>query len=456
MSNVVVKHGSAGPMFAYKPGGTALLNFEASAGKKSSISSPAEFNQGGASPEEELGKTWFIPWGDTNDFPRKIALLMRRSTVGRSGLQLLSKAIYGQRLYTYKVVDTKDNGQPIIQTVALPEWDAVTARSNFNMVRLGLIQDYTYFGICFPEIRFNGNKTQVWGIDYHKATHTRFAPIDPDNGRIPNVFISGRWPYQVSIADTQQLPVIDPIRYYDQIAEIKSNYTDFKYVMPLYWPDVLNDYYPVVYWDSSRDWIEIATSIPAYKKALFKNQMSLKYDIQIPMEYMTTMYPNFQGMPIEEKDKIVDELYDEIVSNLTGAENAQKAILSFYSTGKDGKPMGQWIIKAIDDIMKNDAYLPDAAAANSEILFSMLVNPATIGQGNTGGDYTGGANNGGSNIRESGLQLRSMLQADRDITLGYFNFFKQYNNIDPDICLGVQDMVLTTLDQGAGTKGVLS
>jgi len=455
MTKITVKYGSNGqPALAHKDGGMAVVEFGSST--KVPNTSPAKFNQGGADPYEEMGYRPWVPWGNGDDLPRQIALLMRKSTIGRSGLQQITKSLYGQRLYTYKTVDYKDNGTPIIQAVDCPEWQAIASRSNFNMVRIGLMQDYTYYGICFPEIRFNGNKTEVFGIDYHKATHTRLAKIDPKTGYIPNVFVSGKFPNANPDSDCQNLPVIDPIRFYDQLDKIKNDTKNFKYVMPLYWPDVLNDYYPVVYWDASRDWIDIASSIPAYKKALFKNQMSLKYHIQIPMEYLTTMYPTFLSMTTAEKDDIIDELYDEIIDNLTGTDNAQKAIMSFYSTGKDGKATGQWIITTIDDKMRNDAYLPDAAAANSEILYSMLINPATIGQANTGGDYSGGANNGGSNIRESGLQQRSIQQADRDIILSFFSFFKQYNGIDDAIQLGIQDTVMTTLDQGAGTKGVLS
>lgn len=123
--------------------------------------------------------------------------------------------------------------------------------------------------------------------------------------------------------------------------------------------------------------------------------------------------------------------------------------MSFYSTGKDCKPIGQWDIKVIDDKMRNDAYLPDAAAANSEILFSMLVNPATTGQGNTGGTGSGGANNGGSNIRESLEVMRSMLKVDRDIIYSFFDFIKLYNGLDPNLKLGVEDTALATLDTGA-------
>lgn len=431
----------------------ALVSISTSKAQDKSI-----HDSGNANINEESGKKEWVLWGSNDDFPRDIINLIRKSTVGKSGLHLLTKAIYGQKLMTYKVIDYDAQGREVIQYVKDPEWETIMRQSNFNAVRIGMAQDYSYFGWNVPEIRFNGNKTKVWGIDFQKASHCRMAPVESKYGRIPFLYVSGNFP-NVSVDKCQKIPVIDYIRYPDQIDEIRNNTTDFKYVMPQLWPDPINDYYPSVYWDSAREsgWLEIATSIPAYKKALFKNQMSLKYDIQIPYEYLEALYPNFNKKPTEEQDSIIDNLYDDIVDKLTGADNAQKALMSFFRTDtKTGKPIGNWIIKTIDDKMKNDAYLPDSAAANSEILFAMGVNPARTGQGNTGGNYSGGSNNGGSNIREADLALRSQLQADRDIIYSFFEFVKLYNGIDPDLKIGIQDQVMTTLDTGAGTKKTLS
>lgn len=450
MSKSVIKRSSTGSaIYAFKEGKQALLSIE--------NAPKAQHKASSTSTEEEEGKNFMIPWGVNNDFPKVLAKLMRKTTVGRAGLQLLTKSIYGQRLMTYKVIDVENNGQEVIQSVRVPEWEQIIQRSNFNMVRLGLIQDYAYFGINFPEIRMNGNKSGVWAIDYHKASHVRFAPADK-NGVIPNVFVSGNFP-EAKESDCQNIKMIDPIRFYDQIESIKKNTTTFKYVMPQLWPDVLNDYYPVVYWDSSREsgWLDIVTSIPAFKKALFKNQMSLKYDVKIPMQYLEDLYPGFRQWDLEKQDEKIDELIDEINNNLTGAENSAKSIVSFTYTDKHtGKQIGGFEIKTIDDKMRTDAYLPDAAAGNAEILFSMLINPAQVGQGNTGGDYSGGANNGGSNIRESGLFMRSLLKADRDINNGIFEFVKAYHGIDPEIQIAIQDSVLTTLDTGSGSKKIVS
>lgn len=457
MSNKIVR-GAAGPAIVYKKGGAAVIEFTGirNAGKKNDPAAAPEDHENPDVTLEELsrdGKPW-QPWGISDQFPIELAKLIRKSTVGRSGLQRLTKSIYGQRLMTYKVIGYADNGEEIIERLHIPEWEAIQRRSNFNVVRLALNQDYSYFGLCYPELRLNGNKTKVWGVDFQKCVNTRLEKMDK-KGNINNVYLSGQFP-NVSAEDARKMPAIDFIRFADQIEAIKKNYKDFTYVMPQYWPDVLNAYYPEVFWYSAKEHLEIATSIPAYIKALFKNQMSLKFHIQIPYSYLEEMYPGFKTMGEDEQDTIVGDLYDDIIKNLTGAENAEKAILSFYGVGKDGKPSGQWIIDPIDDKMRNEHNLPNASAANTEIMTAMDLNPALNGQGNTGGDYTGGSNNGGSNIRESALDLRSRMQADRDITLSFFKFIQEYNGWDPEAQLGVQDMVLTTLDTGSGSKKVVS
>lgn len=458
MSTVIKKAPNGGAMLVYGSNMPTALVQISSQSKTSTAGQPGVSHSGTIpSKDEEEGKKAWIPWGANDDFPIQISKTIRKSTVGRAGLNLITKSLYGQRLITYKVNGLSGSGKEEMVLVPCPEWEEIIQRSNINLVRLALCQDYAYFQINMPQVIFNGNKTKIWAFHFHKMSHCRFAPIDSATGRIPYVYVSGNI-HQAKAEDCQKIPVIDALQYYDQLEEIRNDVKTFKYVMPQSWPDVINDYYPVAFWDSAREsgWLDIAISIPAYKKALFKNQMSLKYHIDIPVEYFEDLYDDWRGMEQAAKDKVIEHLYDDIVDSLTGADNAQKALMSFSRTGSNGQPIGKWTITTIDDKMKQGEWLPDASAANNEILFAMGVNPAMSGTGNTGGNHTGGANNGGSNIRESGLQLRSMLRPDRDIILSFFNFFKAYHGIDQAIQLGVQDMVLTTLDQGKGTEKVVS
>lgn len=452
MSKTIIHKGdNKKPLLVYKNGGaTAVMSIKHGPPKKTHVKAQP------SDEETDIPAGW-VPWGTSDDFPDMVAKLIRKSTVGRAGLQRLTKYLYGQRTITYKVTDIDNSGREVIEMTRIPEWETIKRQSNFNYVRLATAQDYAYYGIAYVELIFSANKEKVLSVHFHKASHVRFGPVNSKTGLWEYAYISGKFP-NTNIKDCQKIRVIDPMLYPMQIDEIRKDKSTFKYLMPLCWPDVINDYYPVVFWDSSREsgWLDIAISIPAYKKALFKNQMSIKYHVSIPMEYFRQRYKGWDRMSEQKQDEVIEDLYDEVNEMLTGAENAQKAIFSFFENGRDGKPVGQWEIDVIDDRTKNGEHLPDASAANSEILFSMGQNPAMSGQGNTGGNYTGGSNNGGSNIRESGLDLRSQLRADRDILFIYFDFIKMYNGLDPDVELGVQDMVLTTLDTGKGSDKIVS
>jgi len=450
MSKVtVIKSHNGNPLFIHGASG-AVAALSIKPAKVSPVSDPHK-NPTPSTVEEEGKKEW-IPWGSNDDFPTVIHKLMQKTTVGRAGLQKITKILHGQRLITYKIKGITDGGKEVIEYVHDPKWKELLARSNNKAIRLAQAQDYTWFALAYAEIIFTEDKTEVYSVNYQKASHCRFAPVNPSTGRVPLVYVSGNFP-DAKPEDCQKIPVIDMINFADQIEEIRSDLNNHKYIMPLYWPDVVNDYYPVVAWDSARQsgYLDIAISIPNYKKSLFKNQMAIKYDIKIPMEYFDFKYPNFATKTEDERDTIFQELYDEITASLTGAENAQKALLSFYSTDRNGKSGGKWEINVVDDKVRSDAYLPDATAADFQISYAMGLNPAGSGQGTTAG-----TNKGGSDIREAGLDLRAQLRADRDILLSWFDFVKLYNGWDMDLEIGIQDQVLTTLDEGKGTEKVVS
>ena len=94
-----------------------------------------------------------------------------------------------------------------------------------------------------------------------------------------------------------------------------------------------------------------------------------------------------------------------------------------------------------------------SAAANSEILFSLMVNPNVFGAGMPGGSYAG--NQGGSNIREAFLVNIANAWIDRQNLLDPILLMLRSNGVK-DIELRFRNTILTTLDTGAGTQKTLS
>ncbi len=120
----------------------------------------------------------------------------------------------------------------------------------------------------------------------------------------------------------------------------------------------------------------------------------------------------------------------------------------------NGKAEEQWIIQPLDNKLDNKENLITSAAANSEIMFSIMVNPNVMGAGMPGGTYAG--NQGGSNIREAYLVNVANAWLDRQTILDPIEIMHRYNGGDESIEWRFRNTILTTLDTGAGTSKVLS
>jgi hypothetical protein len=132
-------------------------------------------------------------------------------------------------------------------------------------------------------------------------------------------------------------------------------------------------------------------------------------------------------------------------------------------------------IQAIDDKIKDGKYLPESGAANSEILFALMVNPALMGAGNPGGKAYGDTS-GGSNVRETFLVQIMIMEAERRLNSSVFNVVKKFNGwndrleiartissgvgqntpqsriIKPRLVFRFPTGLLTTLDTGGSLK----
>lgn len=132
-------------------------------------------------------------------------------------------------------------------------------------------------------------------------------------------------------------------------------------------------------------------------------------------------------------------------------------------------------ITAIDQKIPGGEFLPDSGAANSEILFALMINPAMMGAGNPGGKAYGDTS-GGSNVRESFLVQIMVMEAERRLNASVYNIVKKFNGwskkleqsrtivsgtgastpqskiVKPRLVFRYPTGLLTTLDTGKSTK----
>jgi hypothetical protein len=97
----------------------------------------------------------------------------------------------------------------------------------------------------------------------------------------------------------------------------------------------------------------------------------------------------------------------------------------------------------VENKLKDGSYLPEASAANSEIMFAMGVDPSIVGAGIPGGKMNTGS---GSDKREAFSILTSLFKTKREISLEPWQLLRDYNGWDEELEAEFANTKLTTLD----------
>ena len=393
------------------------------------------------------------PWGDENDFPQKADTIIGKTGVLNTGLKFIRNFTLGQGIYPVKVTGYDDDGNETLEVIQDP---VIQKLLRSRMIRRYLekaLRDYLKFGPAMPQLLPNSDASKIVGINTINAKHCRFT--EAKNGVIENCLVSGKWPEQPT--DKAQYEIIPVLDDYDPNADLQRRRYGKKivgksFIYPLKDSWSNEDYYSRPAWWSAylAGWIDIANKVPQFLKTAYKHQISWQWHVQIPYTYWDRKYPENEFKNIKERQEAIQKEMDDIEKCLTGEENANKALFSMFEINPNsGKAEEQWMITSLDNKYKEGDKLFTSAAANSEILFSLMLNPNVLGAGMPGGTYAG--NQGGSNIREAFLVNIANAWLDRQNLLDPIECMLEYNGVK-DIELRFRNTILTTLDTGAGTK----
>lgn len=429
------------------------------------------------------------PWGEDNRFPQNIEKLLAFSGVAKETLNFKLKALWGNGIVYGKVKDYQEDGTEVFEIAkpgTYPEIDRFMRRAKIRRFYLEFLQDWVWFGNCFPEVIFDNQGKKAVDLIHQESCDIRLQNMD-ERGQIKYAFLSKIWGLandQFSRFDPNRkisgllenanalqednkfikkihcLDMYSPVENARELLDGALKERKFKSaILPVQYPSPNKTYYQLPAWDGARlsGWIEIAGKIPSMFKAMYNNQFNIKYHIEIPENYFERTYGvelwNAWDEPTKKlKKKEVLKKMDDVLS---GSENAYKAFVSYYITDAvTGKEYGQIKITQIENKTNIDKDLMTGATANSEIMFAMGVNPDVVGAGIPGGAY--GGNKGGSNIREGYLIYTSSLSLERQVILEPLYFVKDMNEWPEDLEFRIRDKQLTTLDKGTGSQKVIS
>lgn len=396
-------------------------------------------------------------WGKNNDFPTRSDTLIRSVGVLNSGLKFIRNFTLGQGIFPVTVQGYDNDGNEVLKPVDSPE---LRRFAQSRMVRRYLekaTRDYLKFGPAFVQLLPNADGSKLVGINTVNAKYSRLS-VSNKRGEIEKCVVSGKWPDTPAKGEFSIHDVLDE---YDPAADLQRRRYgrqvrghSFMQLIRDSWSN--NEYYSEPVWYSAylAGWVEIAQKIPTFLMAAYENQISWKWHVQIPYAFWDKKFPKAEYKTTELRNEAINAFIDEIEDNLTGVKNANKPIFTMFEMNPNGKVEEQWIIKPLENKLNSEQQLITSAAANSEILFSLMLNPNVLGAGMPGGTYAG--NQGGSNIREAFLVNIANAWLDRQNLLDPLETYVRYNGAAPDVEWRFRNTILTTLDSGSGTSKTLS
>lgn len=397
----------------------------------------------------------YATWGDENHYPDDADSVIRSTSVLQTGLNYKARCCYGQGVVPVRVTGFDENNNERFSPVSDGDVLSYLRGYPFRNYHTSAFRDIIKFGNAFPLLVFNNAGDRIVRVQTINARHCRIS-VDKTKLLVYGDF-KNTMPSDKDTVVYDMLDENDP--FYD--LEWRRDTGKLENVTALAFPRMKNyfssnDYYADPDWKSAQEsgWIDIAHKIPAFLNRAYQNAMHLMWHVQIPSTYWTHKFPKEKYRNVKEREDLIQEYMDSFERELTDTKNANKSLFTQYYIDENGKKNGEWIVTRLDSELKADDRLSMSAAANSEILFSLMVNPSVLGAGMPGGPYSGNAGSG-SDIREGLLVSMILSHIEKQGVLDPVELmfeFNGYKNID----IKYRNITLTTLDSGRNTQESLT
>lgn len=397
-----------------------------------------------------------LSWGKDNLFPWHAAETVRNTTVLNTGLRFLRNLTMGQGIFACKVKGYNDKGDEILEPIEDSSYQRFVGSRMVRRYMEKTLRDFLKVGISAVQFVPNAAGNKIIGLNAINSLYFRFTePLDAMGSQ--NCMVSGSW--DLSPSSYSILPLLSdysPENHAELLSFMGKMKGGFVYPVRDSWSN--DDIYgEPIWWPAYvAGWVDIAHMVPQFLKKAYKNQTTWKWHVQIPYSFWDKKFPLTEFKDANLRRQAIDKYMSSIEKNLLGAENAEKPIFTNYAVNEmNGRIEEEWkILPLSNKYAAGQENLVTSAAANSEILFALMVNPNVLGAGMPGGSYAG--NQGGSNIREAFLVNIANSWIDRQNILDPLQLYMQLNGAPDDLQLRFRNTILTTLDTGAGTSHQLS
>lgn len=386
-------------------------------------------------------------WGDGNLGPQKLFKQLIKTDAACGGLDVLVSAHYGTGFKLYQEVEDNKGVQIRERSISsFPDIFSFMRRVRFQIFMSDVVADFETYNIAFVEYLLSPNYDKIISVKRHQAANCRLG-IPNKKGLIDKVFINTDWD-DFDSELTVEVPFFSPDIYWEEIKTYCKAKKINKFIIPVVAGLSTEKNYPIVKWHSSfrNGWVDVVLSVPEFKKYMFENQLNMKSLVYVADDFFSHKYgqSTWQDFDDEKKEKLREELVDKIDKHLSGNKASGRSLTSPYFRDNNGNLIKGIEVVPIDDKIKDGNFLPDAASGNSQILFSMGVDPCLLGAGIPGGKNLSGS---GSDKREAYTILCTRMPIRRIRTLEIFTRIRDWNGWDSTLIGNFPNIVLTTLDK---------
>ncbi len=365
---------------AYHTGSKSVFRLGAAAA--GSATNSANAPAGTATTPVVKGVTGLVaPWGDDNLFPQNVLKAAEINTVIPSVLDWKCRAVYGDGPVFGRVTGYNPDGSEKFERSNEPEVAAFWRQTNVPRYALEMLQNLFWFANGFPELLLNRGRNKIAALSAPDTAFCRYS-VPTVKSPVPEwLYISANWDAGAKPGDgfTSQLPVLDP--YYGAVDAVRQS-SGYHFVYPLSFPSPGKSLYQLASWNSIRrsGWLDVAQAVPEFKKALFKNQLSIKYLIEVHEAYWKWKYPDWDVKEEGARRQIISDELDTFEKTMMGVDGAGKSVLAITITDpSSGQIVQAFKVSAIDDKILSGAYIEDSQEASSHIYTALSVDPTLVG-----------------------------------------------------------------------------
>jgi hypothetical protein len=384
-------------------------------------------------------------WGQDNLWPRQVRLKLEESTVAAPLIFKAVCAMFGTGV-TYWFED-RSNGELTKRFDVNEEVDMFFRNNAIDYISLERLMDYKYFNNIFQEFILSNNYAKINRTLHLEAEFCRLAEQNEKSNFIENIVFLGDWENK-SALDGEKIPLIYPRLQDKDYIQKTVNKKEKKFAVHSKFPSPGRGYYgvpPHVALYRRKGWLDYSNAIPEILNAIVDNSMNIKYHIEVPAHYWTSVYPEWNTYDEKKQEALQVKKLQEMNDFLSGKNNTMKTFISEYTVDRTtGKEISGFKINVINDETKMDTHLLTSQESDAHIARALNIDPSLAGLQPQGGKMGAGS---GSDKRVSFLNGVSMSHAEEIVVLDFLYIIARYNEWPSNIRFGFLHDVPTTLDK---------